>query len=201
MSVAQKCKVYDCKELGKLDNKTAKRYYVKGYCGYHYQRAYNGTEIAIPRQEQRHGEKRHLKPEYRVYAGIKARCTNPNNKEYRNYGGRGIGVSERWLGIDGFTNFIADMGERPSGLYSIERIDVNGNYEPSNCRWATIHEQCANKRNNTNVVGVSWDKSKNVWRVHMLVKGINHRKCFKDYDDAVKQRQGWELLYLGKLLT
>lgn len=74
-----------------------------------------------------------------------ARCTNGKNRRYKDYGGRGIGVCERWYD---FANFLADMGEKPKG-YSLDRIDVNGDYEPGNCRWATATEQARNKRNNT----------------------------------------------------
>jgi len=75
---------------------------------------------------------------------MKDRCLNINSKAYDNYGGRGIEVCDRW--IESFENFALDMGLKPSSKHSIERIDNDGNYEPSNCKWATAHEQGANKR-------------------------------------------------------
>jgi hypothetical protein len=75
---------------------------------------------------------------------MKSRCTNPRNKKFKDYGGRGIMVCDKWL--NDFSQFIADMGNKPSPNSSIDRIDVNGNYEPSNCRWATSLVQARNKR-------------------------------------------------------
>ena len=73
------------------------------------------------------------------------RCGNPKFPAYPDYGGRGITVCARWKGPKGFQHFLADMGERPRGK-TIDRKDVNGNYEPKNCRWATKHVQRVNQR-------------------------------------------------------
>jgi hypothetical protein len=85
-------------------------------------------------------------PEYSVWSGMKDRCLNPNSCNWTNYGGRGITVCDRWK--DSFSNFYEDMGPRPSDEHSIDRIDNDGNYEPGNCRWATVEEQVYNRRTN-----------------------------------------------------
>lgn len=82
-------------------------------------------------------------PEYGIWKSMRQRCLNPRSKDFPAYGGRGIRVCERW---SDFANFISDMGERPTVNHSIDRVDPNGNYEPSNCRWADDFQQAANRR-------------------------------------------------------
>jgi hypothetical protein len=95
----------------------------------------------------RHGHARRggsRSPEYRSWQNMLQRCTNPKDQDWKNWGGRGIRVCDRWL--HSFENFFVDMGRKPSPAHSIDRSNNDGNYEPGNCCWATAKEQRANRR-------------------------------------------------------
>lgn len=91
-----------------------------------------------------HAKRGHETTEHIIWSLMIQRCTNPSSTNYKYWGGRGINVCERWL--HSFEAFYADMGERPSKKYSLDRIENDGNYEPSNCKWSTRTEQRMNQR-------------------------------------------------------
>ena len=90
----------------------------------------------------KHGGCIHHPVEYKTWSGMRDRCNNPNSPAYKYYGGKGVSICSRW---DDFTLFLLDMGKRPSKKHSIDRKDSSGNYEPSNCHWATPIQQLSNR--------------------------------------------------------
>lgn len=120
---------------------------VNGYAKSCLKCSYEKRKLAISKSMTSHGKSNC--PTQQSYSDMKRRCYSKHRNEYKHYGGRGIRVCERWLNGDGIRTgyhcFLEDMGERPKG-FSLDRIDVNGDYEPNNCRWATPKEQGNNKR-------------------------------------------------------
>lgn len=137
-------------------------------------------------------------PIYQVWNNMKQRCDNPNNTAYQNYGGRGIRVCDDWYDFD---NFYKDMGDIPVGM-SLDRIDVNGNYCKSNCRWTTASEQAYNRRlqsNNTSGrSGVSWNVRLEKWQASISVNNLAiHLGFYSDIESAMKARDLAEIKYYG----
>ena len=180
----KKCSVDGCE----------RKYDAKGYCKKHYDRFKRNGDPSL--KNEQHGLSESL--EYKSWAKIKQRCLNPNDKRYESYGARGITVCERWK--NSFLSFLEDMGPRPSKEHSIDRINVNGNYEPSNCRWADIITQNRNKRvgklSKSRCKGVNWDSKIKKWHAFIKIdyKNINLGR-YKNMKDAIKARKEGELKY------
>lgn len=122
---------------------------------------------------------------YYVWAAMVQRCTNPADKGFRRYGGRGIKVCDRWLD---FRNFLADMGEPGVGL-TLDRIDGDGNYEPSNCRWTTYEVQAQNR----GVVKLTADDVRQIRARPYLSASVAARRygVTRGTIDSVRSRHSW----------
>lgn len=122
-------------------------------------------------------------PEYRSWTSMKKRCLNKNCEDWPRYGGRGITVCHRWMT---FQNFLADMGPRPTGM-TIDRIDVDGNYEPGNCRWAANLVQGANRRNTKWITHDGVTDSTRGWarRIGISQPGLVYRLGTMPVDQAL----------------
>ena len=120
-------------------------------------------------------------PERHAWEAMLQRCNNEKCPNYKNYGARGITVCERWTSFD---NFLEDLGPRPTGM-SLERIQVDGNYEPSNCKWATYEEQQNNRTNNVRLTFQGRTQTLSQWarEYNLPVMGVWARI----------QRLGWSI--------
>lgn len=130
--------------------------------------------------------------EYYTYRAMLSRCFNKNNPSFSHYGGNGITVCNEWLGKNGFRNFLHDLGKRPDGKFSLDRIDYRKDYSPENCRWATWIVQGGNKSINNDIVGVSKHKQNGGWNAYISVDGRRFMKCFRTKEEAITQRIEWE---------
>jgi hypothetical protein len=151
-----------------------------------------------------------------TYHMMKRRCLQPNSRSWRNYGGRGIAICDRW--INDFAAFVEDVGPRPGPGYTLDRMDNDGNYQPGNVRWATASEQRLNQRlsenpnrqtkqarNVSGCVGVSLTRSRNrskPWQAHIYINGrTKNLGSFATIEEAAEQRINAEFEYLGKVCT
>lgn len=160
-----------------------------GLCMNHnYRRRKYGDPTAKtpPRSDKGTGMKQYKK-EYDAYRRMITRCYDKAVYNYENYGGRGIKVCDRWLEPKkvGFYIFLSDMGKRPNSDYSIDRIDVNGNYSPENCRWANHEVQANNRRNNVYITAqgktltmAQWARLLNI--SYDRIKGLRKRHDLSD---------------------
>lgn len=126
---------------------------------------------------------------YSVWTGMKSRCYYEKNENYINYGARGIKVCERWK--NSFINFYEDMGDKPSAKHQLDRIDNDGDYEPSNCRWVTPSENCLNRRNKENKTGFKNIKVTpyGAYRARIVREGCERISLTRlDINDALKIR-------------
>lgn len=106
-------------------------------------------------------------PTYWTWGSMKSRCYYKKDKDYANYGGRGITVCKEWL--ESYDNFVFDMGIKPANM-TIDRIDSNGNYEPSNCRWVSMKVQQNNRRNNVKIIHDDKNLTLSQWAEELNIK-------------------------------
>jgi len=193
------CKVPGCTGRGKIrkgltdSGEPYGEVFINGYCQMHNKRFIShGDPLTLKVSSPGNDIKNN--PLYTIWADIRTRCTNANRPCYKNYGGRGIKMCPTWQGPGGFLKFAADVGERPSKDYSIDRIDNNGHYEPGNIKWSTRHEQTANQRTNNEHLGISWYRPTEKWMARIKV---NKKQYFLGYyeilDDAIAARKAAEL--------
>jgi hypothetical protein len=146
--------------------------------------------VAKKPRSRNHGLSRTLG--YGVWVAMKVRCSNPTDKNYKHYGARGIKVCPRWA--EDYENFLADMGECPKGM-TLDRIDNDGDYEPTNCRWTTMSNQVINKRYRKRLADSSpyrgvYRRTKDNWAATITLD--KRKQHIGTYDDDLEAAIMWD---------
>lgn len=144
--IEKTCEVCSVKYLSEPSHYN-RRKYCSRKC---FETSHKKTMLGENNPSYKHGGacRENVSPEYESWQHMLNRCGNPKDKRWARYGKRGITVCERWKE---FKNFYEDMGDRPTDKHTLERLNNDGNYEPSNCIWATPHQQTRNRRSNINI--------------------------------------------------
>lgn len=192
----QKKELVLLKDLGmlfptKISSNKARYGLYKCYCGNEFKAMTNSVKSKKTKScgciKNKHNLTNHRL--YKTWAGMINRCNNPKHKAYKNYGARGITVCDRWNNI---ANFIEDMYPTFQEGLTLDRIDVNGNYEKENCRWATKEVQARNTQllrrdNKSGFRGVSWSKYHNKWLCYLAINSkTKHIGLFNTSVEAAK---------------
>lgn len=188
------CKVTDCEN----PNKTR---VILGLCNKHYKRYKKHGTYNEYIQPNRTGDRLSYTPEYRIWAGIKSRTINKNNRFYQDYGGRGIILCEKRQDFD---SFIRDVGKRPGEKLTLDRIDNDGNYEPGNVRWTTTRVQNINQRvrkdNTTGYKGIY--RAGDRWRVRIGSHGkVLNLGVYESLQKAIQVRKNAESTHFSEALS